>query len=58
MINNLSDLFHKIMTTRKQKLDGAMQDIIDSNFDADTNETVEELIDFEKLPKPIPGNKN
>ena len=46
------------MTTRKQKLDRAMQDIIDSNFDTDTNGTVEELIDFEKLPKPMPVNKN
>ena len=52
------NLFHTIMTTRKQKLDRAMQDIIDSKFDTDTNEAVKELIDFEKLPKLTPINKN
>ena len=35
-----------------------LKSIIDSNFDEDTSDHVEDLIDFEKLPKPTPGNKN
>ena len=58
MINDLSNLFHNLLTTRKNKLDRGMQNIIDSNFDEDTSDHVEDLIDFEKLPKPTPGNKN
>ena len=58
MISDLNDLFHKIMSTRRNKLDRGMQNIIDSNFETSTNDTVGNLINFEKSPKPTPVNKN